>query len=201
MTSRLQQARSEETRLRLLDAARTLFTERGYAATSTEELVREVGVTRGALYHHFDGKQAIFEAVFLALEEEFAETARRIAVPSQSAWENLQAGCRAFLDMCLRPDVQRIVLLDGPAVLGPGRWREVEDVYALAPLVLGLTGAMRDGVIATRPAAPLARMLLAAINEGGLFIAQADDAEAARNEVGAAFDVILNGLRVRTARD
>ena len=93
------------------------------------------------------------------------------------------------------------MLLDGPAVLGPGRWREVEDVYALAPLVLGLTGAMRDGVIATRPAAPLARMLLAAINEGGLFIAQADDAEAARNEVGEAFDVILNGLRVRTAPD
>ena len=193
--SRLQEARSDETRLGLLRAARELFTHHGYADTSTEKLVQHAGVTRGALYHHFDSKRAVFEAVFLELEEEFAETARQVISPSASAWDNLVAGCHAFLDTCLRPDIQRIVLVDGPAVLGAERWREIEDHYALAPLLSGLTGAMRDGVVPRHPAQPLARLLLAAINEGGLVIAESGQPEKARREVGEAFDALLDGVR------
>lgn len=193
--SRLQQARADETRLGLLQAARELFTENGYAETSTEQLVRRAGVTRGALYHHFDSKQAIFDAVLIQLEEEFADSATRLASPDASAWTSLVAGCHAFLDTCLRPDIQRIVLLDGPAVLGPDRWRAIEDEHALAPLLHGLNRAIRDGIVVPHPPVPLARMLLAAINEAGLYIAQSTRQRAARRDAGQALDAILNGLR------
>lgn len=199
--SRLQQARADETRLGLLQAARDLFTENGYAETSTEQLVARAGVTRGALYHHFESKQAIFDAVLIQLEQEFADTARRAASADASAWTNLVAGCHAFLDTCLRPDIQRIVLLDGPAVLGPDRWRAIEDEYALAPLLHGLNGAIRDSVVAPHPPVPLARMLLAAINEAGLFIAQSARQRVARREAGDALDALLDGLRSAGAGD
>jgi AcrR family transcriptional regulator len=195
--SRLQEARADETRLGLLRAARELFTLHGYAGTSTEQLVQRAGVTRGALYHHFDSKRALFEAVLIELEEEFEETARRVASPRASAWKNLVAGCHAFLDTCLRPDIQQIVLLDGLAVLGQQRWREIEDQYALAPLVAGLTGAIDDEVLPPRPVVPLARLLLAAINEAGLLIAEAERPTSARRDAGEAFDALLDGLRAR----
>lgn len=193
--SRLQQLRADETRLGLLQAARELFTEKGFAETSTEELVSRTGVSRGALYHHFDSKQAVFEAVLIELEEEFVESARRVASADAPEWTNLVAGCHAFLATCLRPDIQRIVLLDGPAVLGRDRWRAIEDEYALAPLLHGLNSAIRDGIVPPHPPVALARMLLAAINEAGLFIAQSMRPRAARREAGEALDAILNGLR------
>lgn len=197
VASRLQEARSDETRLGLLRAARELFTLHGYAGTSTEQLVQHAGVTRGALYHHFENKRSVFEAVLIELEEEFEQTARHVSSPQASAWDNLVAGCHAFLDTCLRPDIQQIVLLDGLAVLGQQRWRQIEDRYALAPLVAGLSGAIRDGVLPPRPVTPLARLLLAAINEAGLLIAEADQQSAARHDAGEAFDALLDGLRVQ----
>jgi hypothetical protein len=117
----------------------------------------------------------VFEAVLIRLEEEFEDTARRVTSPRASAWDNLVAGCHAFLVTCMRPDLQRIVLLDGPAVLGHERWREIEACHALAPLLAGLTRAISDGVVPPHPPAPLAQVLLAAINEAGLLIAEAPD--------------------------
>jgi AcrR family transcriptional regulator len=193
--SRLQQARADETRRALLRAARELFAEQGYAHTGTEQLVQHAGVTRGALYHHFDSKLALFEAVFVEIEEEFIETAAEVFAPGASAWDNLVAGCRAYLDTCLRQDVRQIVLLDGPAVLGPDRWRELEDQYALVGVLAALQVAMDEGVVAPRPPVPLARMVLAAVNEAGLFIAQSPHPRAARREAGQAFDALLDGLR------
>jgi AcrR family transcriptional regulator len=193
--SRLQQERADETRQALLRAARELFTEQGYAQTGTEQLVQHAGVTRGALYHHFDSKQALFEAVFIGLEEEFIVIGAKVMKPGASAWENLVAGCHAYLDMCMRPDIGRIVLLDGPAVLGPDRWRELEDRYALSAVLAGLQQAMDDGVVARRPVVPLARMVLAAVNEAGLYIAQSARPRVARREAGETFDALLDGLR------
>jgi AcrR family transcriptional regulator len=193
--SSLREIRAEETRSRLLGAARELFTEHGYAHTTTEQLVQRAGVTRGALYHHFESKLAIFDALLIELEQEFIATVRRIASPDAPAWTNLVTGCHAFLDSCLRPDVQRLALIDGPAVLGPARWREIEDQYALVPVLDGLTGSMREGAVPSRPPEPLARMLLAAINEAGLIIAQSPRPREARQEAGDAFDALLHGLR------
>jgi AcrR family transcriptional regulator len=195
MPSSLRQARADETRQALLRAARELFTEQGYAQTGTEQLVQHAGVTRGALYHHFESKLALFEAVLVELEEEFIQIAARVMSPDASAWDNLVAGCHAYLDMCLRADVGRIVLLDGPAVLGPDRWREIEDRYALAGILAGVQVAMADGVVARRPAVPLARMVLAAINEAALYIAQSSRPRVARREAGETFDALLTGLR------
>src|SRR5262245_23620202 len=178
-----------------MQAARELFTEQGYAQTGTEQLVQHAGVTRGALYHHFDSKQALFEAVLLELEGEFIVIGATVMSPDAPAWDNLVAGCHAYLDMCMRPDVGRIVLLDGPAVLGPDRWRELEDRFALAAVLAGLRQAMDDGTVAPRPPLPLARMVLAAINEAGLFIAQTAQRRTARREAGESLDALLDGLR------
>ena len=193
--SSLREIRAEETRSRLLGAARELFTEHGYAHTTTEQLVQRAGVTRGALYHHFESKLAIFDALLIELEQGFIATVRRIASPDAPAWTNLVTGCHAFLDSCLRPDVQRLALIDGPAVLGPARWREIEDQYALVPVLNGLTGSMSEGTVAPRPPESLARMLLAAINEAGLIIAQSPRPREARQEADDAFDALLHGLR------
>lgn len=192
---RLQEIRADTTRTALMGAARALFRERGYAASGTEDIVRNAGVTRGALYHHFRDKRELFQAVFEQVEGEVVVTASARASPDADSWTNLLAGYNAFLDTCLQPDVQRIVLLDGPSVLGRETWREIEEQYALALVASGLRAVMRDQFIPEQPVAPLAHLLLAAINEAGLLIAQAADMTAARQEVGAAFEGLLSGLR------
>lgn len=197
--SRLQQLRADATRNALIDAARALFSDRGYAASGTEQIVREAGVTRGALYHHFRDKRELFQAVFEQVEAEFAATARAQWSADADSWTNLVAGCNAFLDTCLQPDVRRIVLLDGPSVLGRDTWRSIEEQYALALIAGALRNAMREQILPRQPVAPLAHLLLAAVNEAGLLIAQSDDTANARKEVGAAFEALLGGLRATTA--
>ena len=197
---RLREIRADATRTALVDAARALFSEHGYAATSTEAIVGAAGVTRGALYHHFRDKRDLFRAVFEQIEGEFVTTSTALWSDQRDAWTNLRAGCAAFLDSCVEPDVQRIVLLDGPSVLGWDAWREIEEQYALALISGALRRAIREGLLPRRPIMPLAHLLLAAVNEAGLLIAQADDPPAVRREVGAAFDAVLDGLRAGARR-
>ena len=198
--ARLREIRADETRAALLRTARSLFSEHGYAGTSTEAIVTSAGVTRGALYHHFRDKRDVFRAVFEQIEGEFVDASAALWSPDADPWTNLRAGCAAFLDSCVEPDVQRIVLLDGPSVLGWDTWREIEEQYALASIGAALKLAMRAGMIPRRPVMPLAHLVLAAINEAGLLIAQADDPTAARRDVGGAFDALLDGLRTGAPR-
>ena len=187
---------SEVTRSALIGAAKELFTEHGYAETATEQIVQRAGVTRGALYHHFRNKEDLFLAVFEVVEQEFGEA---VAAASMSQgggqWERLSAGFQGFLDGCLEPAVQRIVLLDALSVLGWETYRSVEDKYGLAMMQHGLQVAMDAGVLDPQPAAPLAHLLLSALHEAGMVIARADDVQAARAEMGAAVDRLLKGLR------
>src|SRR4051794_29090265 len=125
MSSRTQAERSETTRGALIGAARRLFAERGYAEVGTEEIVRTAGVTRGALYHHFDGKRDLLRAVYEQLESEIVQEIVAVEQPGVTMLEALSAGAGMFLDHCLEPEVQRIVLLDAPAVLGWEEWREI----------------------------------------------------------------------------
>ena len=131
----LKAERSEATRAELLAAARRLFAERGYAGVGTEEIVRAAGVTRGALYHHFESKRELLAAVYEQVERELTERIATEAFAGRQApsdpVEALRRGAELFLDACLEPDVQRIVLLDAPAVLGWERWREVAAQYGL----------------------------------------------------------------------
>jgi AcrR family transcriptional regulator len=187
---------SELTRGALVEAARALFSKRGYAAVSTEEIVQTAGVTRGALYHHFKDKQDLFTAVVEQVEQEVLERVAAAAVTETDPWEQQRVAVGAFLDACLDPAVQRIILTDAPSVLGLAAWREIEARYGLALVRAGLQLVMDAGLIDQQPIEPLAHMLLGAMAEAGLLIAHAEDAKAARAEVGESLDRLMQGLRV-----
>jgi AcrR family transcriptional regulator len=188
--------RSEATRRRLLRAARRLFAKRGYAGVGTEEIVRAAGVTRGALYHHFAGKRELLEAVYEQIEAELSEKIAAGALAAASdPIEALRAGAEMFLDHCMEPEVQRIVLLDAPAVLGWERWREIAAGYGLGLIEGALGAAMEAGAIAQQPLKPLAHALMGALDEIAMYVARAEDTEAARAEAGATVSALLESLR------
>ncbi len=197
MSSRTQAERSETTRAALLDAARRLFAERGYAAVGTEEIVRSAGVTRGALYHHFDGKRELLAAVYEQMEEEIAARLGDSVTPGAGALETLEAGAEMFLDHCLEPEVQQIVLLDAPAVLGWERWREIGARYGLGLIEGLLAVGMQQGEIRDQPLQPLAHALLGALDEVAMFVARAEDPVAARAQAGETLAGLVEGLRPR----
>lgn len=194
MEGRRQTERSETTRAALLEVARTLFAERGFAATPTEEIVRRAGLTRGALYHHWRDKEELFRAVFEQIEVELTERSAHAVEGRPNMKEGLRAAFSEFLDACLEPDVQRIALIDGPAVLGSETVRAIEERYALGLVVGGLEAAMGEGAIARQPSQPLAQMLLGAVTEGAMLIARSDDVRATRAQVGQIVDRLLAGL-------
>jgi AcrR family transcriptional regulator len=187
---------SEATRGKLVRAARRLFAKRGYADVGTEEIVRAAGVTRGALYHHFDGKRELFEAVYEQLEAELAEriAAGAFAANAEAPIEALRAGVEMALRASTEPEVQRIALLDGPAVLGWDRWREIAARYGLGMVEATLQAAIDAGEIPAQPARPLAHVLMGALDEAAMLVARADDPDRMRVEVGQTLDFILTGI-------
>ncbi len=206
---RTQAERSAATRASLVAAARPLFAARGYANVATEELVRAAGVTRGALYHQFAGKEELFAAVFEQVEAEVAERIGRVLAgggpsadpavpagggPSADPAGALRAGVAAWLDAVDDPEIQRIVLIDAPAVLGWDRWRAVALRYAGGMVEAVLQAAMDAGQLAERPVEPLAHVLLGALDEAALYVAQASDRAGARAAVEDALGAILAGL-------
>src|SRR5919198_6205167 len=193
MSSRAQQ--SEATRRALVRVARDLFAKRGFNDVSTEEIVRRAGVTRGALYHHFHDKRDLFQAVVEQIEQEVMQKVAETPLAEGDPWDQQTAAIGAYLDVCLEPAVQRIVLTDAPSVLGLAAWREIEARYGLGLVSAGLETVMEAGYIERQPVEPLAHLLLGALTEGGLLIARADDREKARRDVGDGLDRILGGLR------
>jgi len=193
-----------DTRQALVDAARTLFTEQGYAATGTEEIVAAARVTRGALYHHFHDKTDLFRAVMEQIAREVAEhlidaELSRPAAPSPAdAWEEVRDGLRAFLDLCVvTDDFQRIVLVEGPAVLGHEAWDQLVARHGSNLLSEWLSRAVEQGRIAPLPIEPLTRLLIAMISESSLYIARAADRAVARAAMGTVLDRLLNGLELK----
>ena len=187
--------RAESTRNALVAAARRLFVERGYHATSTEQIVALAGVgTRGALYHHFADKRALFVAVFEAVEQDLVAAAGA-AIQEAPPLEMLRNGLIGFLDASLTPEVQRILLIDGPAVLGWQEWRTIEARYGLGGIRGMLELAVADGSLPRQPVEVLAHLLLATAAEAALFIANADDPAAARDQAVDALDRLLSGIK------
>jgi AcrR family transcriptional regulator len=191
---RTQAERSEATRAALVAAARELFAERGYAEVGTEEIVRRAGVTRGALYHHFDGKIDLFRAAYEAVEEELTTRIAEGIGANPDPIELLREGAAMFLDACVEPEVQRIALIDAPSVLGWQAWREIGERYGLGLIQAALQNAVDAGAIPEQPVRPLAHVLLGALDEAALLVARADDADRARREVGETLDRLLAGL-------
>lgn len=188
------QEQSEATRAALIEVARKLFAEKGYAGTSTEEIVQGAGVTRGALYHHFRDKEDLFEATFEHVEQEFTQRIMDASAGGSDQWEGLLAGVRAFLEECRDPEVQQIVLLDAPSVLGWQRWREIEAKYGFGLVKAALQGAMESGLVGRQPVDPLAHLLLGALNEAGMMVARAKDA-AERQEIEDTVASVLTAIR------
>lgn len=185
------------TRSQLVHVARELFTENGFAATATEEVVQRAEVTRGALYHHFSGKEDLFRAVYEQVESELADRIVTAAARGSDAVDQFRLGLDAFLDACLEPDVQRICLLDAMTILGWQAWYEIDARYSLGLLKAGLEACIRDGFIEDRPVEPLAHVFLGALIQASLAVSRSEDPNAARQLFGEEIRNIFGGLLVR----
>src|SRR3954466_9593913 len=192
---RTQAERFEATQAALVATARRLFAERGYGSVGTEEIVSAAGVTRGALYHHFDGKAGLFGAVFEQIEAELAQRFASEALSKPDPWDAIVAGLELCLDVCREPEVRQIALLDAPSVLGWTAWREIESRYSLGLIQLGLENMVNAGITRAQPVEPLAHAILGMLTEAGLYVANADDADTAKVEMGEVLRGTLDGLR------
>ncbi len=187
---RTQAERNATTRAALVEAGRALFSTKGFAEVATDELARAAGVTRGALYHQYDGKAGLFAAVLEAVEAEVVDRVAQAMEGAEDPAARLVAGLDAYLDACADPTIHRITLVEGPAALGWSAWREVGHRHGL--------GLVEQAVAAYAPAgAPveaLAHVLMGALGEAALFVAAAADPAAARQEAHRAVIGLLEGL-------
>ena len=189
------EAEAQATRDALIQAALELFTERGYAAVGTEEIVARAKVTRGALYHHFADKRDLFRAVFERVEGELMERIGASMDASDDPWELMLAGMRSFLDACEEPAVKQISLTDAPAVLGWEEWREIDNRHGLGLTRAALQNAVDTGVMRPIAVEPMAHLFVAALSEAAFVIAYSDRPRKARAEVEAALIQLIEGLR------
>ncbi len=188
---------SASTKRALIDVAQDLFTEHGYSATSLDAIVAGAEVTKGALYHHFSGKQALFEAVFERVEENAARTIHSSLTGHDDPWEKALAGLRTALEVVREPAYRRVVIQEGPAVLGYTRFREQEErstfgnVLDIVAAVLSAGGwSMEEEMVHT-----FARVFFGAMSAAGESVSSAQDPEAEAARVEAAISFILSGMR------
>ena len=191
---RTQAERTEATTTALVDAARELFAQDGYAATSLDAVAAKARVTKGAVYHHFEGKQQLFEAVFAREVERIAALMPGVYASKRDPWDAFEACCRAFLEECLEPGLQRIMLLDALAAMG---WEGVRRMEApmLEMMEVAIGRAVEAGRIAPRPAGPLAVFLYGALCETSMSVARADNQKAAHRKAITELGHVLSGLR------
>jgi AcrR family transcriptional regulator len=185
-------ARGDATRRDLVNAGRALFVEQGYFDTSIGDLVSRSGVgTRGAFYHHFKDKSELFRAVFEEVEQDL--TLRSLASPPRGAdaWRRLTRGLHSFLEAALEPEVQRVMLIDGPVVLGWKALRSIQEGNSIALIDEVVREAMDEGVIDSQPVAELTHMLVAAVEEASLLVAHSDKPDEARERAAHVLDRML----------
>ena len=191
-----QEERSAASLAKLMDAARPLFRAQGYAATSVDDITRAAALTKGAFYHHFTDKKAIFRAVFEEAEAQLHADIRA-ACARDDPWTMLKSGCLAFLDITLDPWTQRLLLREGPSVLGWDVWREVCARHSLGLISGGIRAAIKAGQIPPRPTEPLAAAIYGALTEAARYLAQLDDPAAALPAVRAEIELMLQALRTQ----
>jgi AcrR family transcriptional regulator len=182
-----------------MEAARSLFGEEGFADTSLDDVVARASVTKGALYHHFGGKEQLFAAVYEQVQLEVSDrVVAEFLLPDP--WEALLVGCELWIDAHVEPSVQRIVLRDARAVLGWHGVREVENRFGVVPLRAVLRRAVRVGLIdKSKPLRPLALMVMGALTEACFYVADAEDPAVAREEVRALMEQLLRGIAAAPA--
>jgi AcrR family transcriptional regulator len=190
---RTQAQRRAATRRALLDAARSLFAERGYHGTAAEEIVRRAGLTRGALYHHFEDKKDLFRAVVDEMEGEIDEEIEEAERAQSGLPEAVMAGYRAFIDAVLDPEMRRTFFLDGPSVLG-WEWHQIDARHAVGKIEEGLEALIAEGFMEPQPIKAMARLINGVLLEAAFFVATSEDPQAARDEVWDAMERLLGGL-------
>ena len=169
--------------------------DRGFAATPMDQIAQASGVAKGAVYHHFPSKEAVFEAVFEVVGLEVEATVRAAASEARDVLASMAAGTRTYFAVCSNGPIGRIMLKDGPAVLGWTRWREIDAQHFGGGIESVVAAAMRQGLIREQPVEPLARLILGAVTEAAMACGAADDPPAAAQSYAQAFEALLDGLR------
>jgi AcrR family transcriptional regulator len=192
---------SASTKRALLDVAQDLFTEHGYAGTSLDAIVAGARVTKGALYHHFAGKQALFEAVFERVEHAASKAVHDQIKGEQDPWLKARAGLRAFLEVVRHPTYRRVVIQDGPGVLGYERFREQEERSTFSNVLVIVASVLSTGPLEVDEPMQrtFARIFFGAMSSAGESVSLAEDPEAASDRVEAAIGIILDGLQALTS--
>ncbi len=181
------------TRAKLIAAARQAFATRGYAAASMDDLTAQAGLTRGALYHHFGDKKGLLQAVIAQIDAEMLARAHAARLPAKTPWLGFLNECVAYIEMALEPEIQRIVLLDGPAVLGdPSQWPS--QTACLRATTQTIQALIDDGTVKPVDAEAAARLINGAALNAALWIAAADDPHAVFAKAVAAFRHLAAGL-------
>ncbi|HEV3352538.1 MAG TPA: helix-turn-helix domain-containing protein [Acidimicrobiales bacterium] len=196
----LRERQAAATRQLLVSTARELFTERGYQATSVEEIIQRAGVARGALYHHFSGKDALFRAVYDEVQAETASAVVAAALAGPEPWAGVRAGLSAFLDACLEPAFRRVVVLDSVPVLAQDVWEggiEHTELPMLRTVLTPLVETFLPGLAVE----PLVHVALGGLYGAALYIARSPQPVDARAEVDAVLDTLVGGLRSRIEAD
>ena len=186
--------RGQSTREQLIAIATRLFGERGYEGASIEAVLRESGVSRGALYHHFDSKEALFEAVFEGVETRVSHEIVGATEGIDDPVDALRAGSVAWVRLAADPVISRVVIIDAPSVLGWDRWREIESRYGLGMLKVAFQGVADSGRLRADLVDLFAHMVLAAMNEIAQLVARADDTDAVIRQGEAAVDELLKRM-------
>ncbi len=190
---RTQAQRRAATRRAILDAARSVFAQKGYHGAAAEEIVRRAGLTRGALYHHFEDKRDLFRAVVDEMEGEIDEEVEEAERAQSYLPEAVMAGYRAFIDAVLDPEMRRTFFLEGPSVLG-WEWHEIDARHAVGKIEKGLEALIAEGFMEPHPVGPLARLINGALLEAAFFVAASENPEVARDEVWDAMERLMGGL-------
>lgn len=192
---RLRARQAEATRELLVGIARERFVEQGYAATAIDDIVQRAGIAKGALYHHFSGKDALFKAVYDVVLDETADAVMAAALAEHDPWAAVRAGLSAFLDACLQLEFRRIVIIDSVAVLAAGSWEGGMEGVELPMLRAVLTPLVDSAALPGVTLDPLAHVALGGLYGSALYIARAADPRAARAQADAVLDVVLRGVR------
>jgi AcrR family transcriptional regulator len=194
----LRERQAEATRQLLVSVARQLFAERGYAATSIEDIIQGAGVARGALYHHFSGKDALFRAVYDDVQADIAGRVVSAALAVPEPWGAVRAGLSAFLDACLEQEFRRVVVLDSVPVLSQDMWDGVIEHNEL-PMLRTVLAPLVETYIPGVPVEPLAHVALGGLYGAALYIARSSSPTEARAEADVVLDTLISGVRSWTS--
>lgn len=193
-TQSLKIIQGEATREGLVAAARSLFGMQGYAETSLDSIAAAAGVTKGALYHHFAGKEELFLVVFEEVKRELSSRLT-VVLPDPDLWRGILAGCRTYIEAHTDPEVQRIVLLDARSVLSHDAWRRVDSEWGAVMFRGAFRRAVNRGIIVPLPLNTLAMIVTGALAEACLLVANSDDPDSSKAESLAVIEQLLHGLR------